>query len=93
MRKVTVSGRAIQNLVGLREDLLSKGFQVEGFVLDNNAVCICLADGDLKDPTAAVQAFTDTPTQGSAVTLTAPNGYKWVVRVANDGSLTTSKLT
>ena len=98
MRKVTVAGRAIQNLSGLRTSLLAQGFQVEGLAVDNNGgqpyTCVCMADADLKNPTAAVAAFVDSqPPQGSAASLTAPDGSKWAVRVANDGSLTTSKLT
>lgn len=98
MRKVTVAGRAIQNLSGLRTSLLAQGFQIEGLTVDNNGgqpyTCVCMADADLKNPTAAVQAFADSPPlPGSAATLTAPDGSKWVVRVDNNGSLTTSKLT
>lgn len=97
MRKTMVSGRLIEDLIGLRTALLAQGFQVGYIISDNNGgqpyVCVCMADEDLKDPTAAVQAFTDSQPQGSAATLTAPDGSKWMVRVGNDGSLTTSKLT
>lgn len=95
MRKVMVGGRQIRDLHGLKAALLIQGFQVEQIFSDGNGgqpyTCVCLADADQKNPTAAVQAFTDSPPQGGAASLLAPDGSRWLVQVGNDGSLKTAK--
>jgi hypothetical protein len=97
MRKTTIPGRLIKDLVGLKAALLAGGFQVEQIYADANGgqpyTCVCLADADEKRPTALVQGFVDNPPQGSAHTMLAPDGSKWMIRVGNDGTLTTTKLT
>lgn len=88
MRNVKVSGRAIQNLIGLREDLLSKGFQVEGLAVDNNGgqpyICVCMADGDPKDPTLAVLSWTDP--DSLRVTSNQPSLFDGIAFAPADGT-------
>lgn len=97
MVNVTVSGRLIQNLPGLKADLLAKGFKVEYIVSDNNAgkpyTTVYMVDAGNGDPTADVKAFVDSPPQGGGITVRSPDGSSWAVRVNNNGAVSTSKIT